>query len=171
MNMKIARLTTLSLAALLLLISVSVGRAQDNAQPKLKASAIQVLMIQSNEVNLPLPFQVALYENTIEQVEKTHKFQHVYRDGDQAAAQVPDLVVLHTNVYGFKKGNEEERQVLTVAGATEIKIHCQFADKSGKSELERDVTGKVRFLGGNLRATNDFAKKVSHIVAENFSGS
>jgi hypothetical protein len=168
MNMKIARLSTLSLVALLLVTTVRSGHAQDNAQPKLKASAIQVLMVQSNEVNLPLPFQIAMYENTIEQVEKTHKFQHVYRDGDQAAAQVPDLVILHTNVHGFKKGNEEERQVLTVAGATEIKVHCQLTDKSGKSELEQDVTGKVRFFGGNLRATYDFAKKVSNIVTQNF---
>jgi hypothetical protein len=168
MNMKTARLGLLSLVALLLLTAVRSGRAQDNAQPKLKASAIQVLMVQSNEVNLPLPFQLAMYENTIEQVEKTHKFQHVYRDGDQAAAQVPDLVILHTNVYGFKKGNEEERQVLTVAGATQIKVHCQLTDKSGKSELEQDVTGKVRFMGGNLRATYDFGKKVSKIVTQNF---
>lgn len=168
MKMKIARLSTLSLVALLLFTAVRSGRAQDNAQPKLKASAIQVLMVQSNEVNLPIPFQIAMYENTIEQVEKTHKFQHVYRDGDQAAAQVPDLVILHTNVHGFKKGSEEERQVLTVAGATEIKVHCQLTDKSGKSELEQDVTGKVRFLGGNLRATYDFAKKVSNIVTQNF---
>ena len=35
--------------------------------------------------------------------------------------------------------------------------------------LERDVTGKVRFFGGNLRATYDFAKKASDIAYENFS--
>jgi hypothetical protein len=146
----------------------SEGSAQEKMQPKIKASAIQILMVESNEVNLPLPFQVALYENMIEQVQKTGKFQHVYRDGDRAAADAPDLVILHTNVFGFKKGNEEERQVTTVAGATQIKVHCHFTDKSGKSELEQDVTGKVRFIGGNLRATYDFGKKVSRIVVNNF---
>lgn len=165
---KVARSTALWIFALLLFIPATWGQTQNNDHPKLKASAIQILMVQSNEVNLPHPFQVALYENTIEQVEKTHKFQHVYRDGDQAAAQVPDLVILRTNVYGFKKGSEEERQVLTVAGSTQIKVHCKFVDKSGNSELESDVTGKVRFLGGNLRATNDFAKKVSHVVSNSF---
>jgi len=165
---KIARSSAALIFGPLLLILATAGSAQNNPHPKLKASAIQILMVQSNEVNLPLPFQVALYENTIEQVEKTHKFEHVYRDGDQAAAQVPDLVILHTNVYGFKKGNEEERQVLTVAGSTQIKVHCQFTDKSGNSELQSDVTGKVRFLGENLRATYDFAKKVSKVVSNNF---
>jgi hypothetical protein len=167
-TMKIAGSSAIWILALLLFVPAPAGHAQDNAHPKLKASSIQILMVQSNEVSLPHPFQVALYENTIEQVEKTHKFQHVYRDGDQAASQVPDLVILRTNVYGFKPGSEEKRQVLTVAGSTQIKVHCQFVDKTGNPELESDVTGKVRFMGGNLRATYDFAKKVSHVVSNNF---
>jgi len=170
MNMKrTARLGAFSFAAILLLLGGASGSAQENMQPKIKASSIQVLMVGSNEVDLPLPFQVALYENVIEQVQKTKKFEHVYRDGDHAAADAPDLIILHTNVFGFKRGSEEERQVTTVAGATQIKVHCQFTDKSGKSVLEQDVTGNVRFLGGNLRATYDFAKKVSDIVVKNFS--
>ncbi|HTS11408.1 MAG TPA: hypothetical protein VMH00_04765 [Candidatus Limnocylindrales bacterium] len=163
-----ARLGAFSFAAILLLGGAS-GSAQESMQPKIKASSIQILMVGSNEVDLPLPFQVALYENVIEQVQKTKKFEHVYRDGDHAAADAPDLIILHTNVFGFKRGSEEERQVTTVAGATQIKVHCQFTDKSGKSVLEQDVTGNVRFLGGNLRATYDFAKKVSDIVVKNFS--
>ncbi|HUJ32054.1 MAG TPA: hypothetical protein VLY23_12290 [Candidatus Acidoferrum sp.] len=169
MNIKgTARLGAFSFVALLLLGSAS-GSAQDSVHPKIKASAIQILMVGSNEVDLPLPFQVALYENVIEQVQKTKKFEHVYRDGDRAAADAPGLVILRTNVFGFKRGSEEERQVTTVAGATQIKVHCQFTDKSGKSLLEQDVTGNVRFIGGNLRATYDFAKKVSQIVVKNFS--
>lgn len=162
------RLSALSFVAVVLLFGVSRGSAQQTVQPKIKASSIQILMVESNEVNLPLPFQVALYENMIEQVEKTKKFQHVYREGDHAAMDAPDLVVLHSNVYGFKKGSEEERQVTTVAGATQIKVHCKFTDKSGKSELEQDLTGNVRFLGGNLRATLDFGKKVAQIVQASF---
>jgi hypothetical protein len=104
----------------------------------------------------------------IEQLQKSGKFQHVYRDGDKAAADASDLVILHSNVFGFKQGSEEARQVTTVAGATHIKVHCTFSDKSGKSELEQDVTGNVYFLGGNLRATLDFAKKVAQLVTEHF---
>ena len=161
-------LSSLALVAVALFFGASSGSAQQTVQPKLKASSIQILMVESNEVTLPLPFQLALYENMIEQVEKTKKFQHVYRDGDHAAADAPDLVVLHSNVYGFKQGSEEKRQVLTVAGATQSKVHCQFADKSGKSELEQDITGNVRFIGGNLRATLDFGKKVAQIVVASF---
>jgi hypothetical protein len=164
--------SSLAFVAVVLLFGVSSGSAQQTTQqtmqPKIKASSIQVLMVESNEVTLPLPFQLSLYENMVEQVEKTKKFEHVYRDGDHAAVDAPDLVILHSNVYGFKQGSEEKRQVLTVAGATQIKVHCQFTDKSGKSELEQDVTGNVRFLGGNLRATFDFGKKVAEIVVQNF---
>jgi|HubBroStandDraft_1064217.scaffolds.fasta_scaffold03093_4 hypothetical protein len=165
-------LISLAFVAVVLLFAASSGSAQQTTppapKPKIKASSIQILMVESNEVKLPLPFQLALYENMIEQVEKTKKFQHVYRDGDHAAADAPDLVVLHSNVYGFKQGSEEKRQVTTVAGATQIKVHCEFYDKSGKSYGDQDVTGNVRFLGGNLRATYDFGKKVAEIVEASF---
>jgi hypothetical protein len=136
--------------------------------PVSKASSIQVLMIQSDEIKLPAEFQVSLYENLIQQLEKKGGFQHVYRDGDKNAASATDLVVLHSTVRGFKKGSEEARQVTTVAGKTSIDVHCQFTDKDGKSLLEQDLNGKVRFFGGNLRATFDFAKKATKVAHDNF---
>ncbi len=39
----------------------------------------------------------------------------------------------------------------------------------GTSLLEQDVNGKVRFFGGNLKATYDFAKKAAHVANQNFS--
>jgi hypothetical protein len=135
-------------------------------QPKLTNTSIQILMVRSDELKLPMAFQMALYENLVEQIEKTKKFQHVYRDGDQNAANAPDLVVLHSDVFGFKQGSEEARQVTTVVGATHIKVHCEFIDKaSGKTQISQDITGNVYFLGGNLRATLDFAKKAAQIVS------
>ncbi len=154
--------------ALVLLSTGSTALAQDKAQTKIQASSIQILAVQSDEVKLPIEFQLALYENLIEQVQKANKFQHVYRDGDTAAASADNLVILHSNVYGFKHGSEGKRQVTTVTGATQIKVHCLFTDKAGKSELAQDVTGNVRFIGGNLRATYDFAKKVAQIAVTNF---
>jgi hypothetical protein len=132
-------------------------------------SAIQVLMIQSDEIKLPAEFQISLYENLIQQIEKQGGFQHVYRDGDHNATAVADLVVLHSTVRGFKKGNEMARQVTTVAGKTSIDVHCQFTDKDGKRVLERDLNGKVMFFGGNLRATLDFAKKAAKLAHDNFA--
>jgi hypothetical protein len=35
--------------------------------------------------------------------------------------------------------------------------------------LVRDITGKVRFFGGNLKAAYDFAKKAAKVADENFS--
>ncbi len=146
----------------------SAASAQDQPAAKAKASSIQIAMVQSDEVKLPIEFQLALYENLVEQIQKTNKFQHVYRDGDKDATSAPDLVVLHSNVYGFKKGSEEKRQVTTVAGKTEIKVHVQATDKDGKAVVSQDVQGQVRFIGGNLRATLDFAKKVAQVLVNNF---
>jgi hypothetical protein len=161
------------LAISILFLSASAGatnvQAQTATPPAKKASAIQVLMIQSDEIKLPAEFQISLYENLIQQLEQKGGFQHVYRDGDHNADGVTDLVILHSTVRGFKKGSEMERNVTTVAGKTSIDIHCQFTDKDGKSVLERDLNGKVRFLGGNLRATLDFAKKGAKLAHDNFA--
>ena len=93
----------------------------------------------------------------------------MYRDGDRNAAAEPDLIALQCTVQKFEKGSEKMRQVTTVAGATSITLRCQFRDKGGIALLERNITGKVRFFGGNLKATYDFAKKAANIAGENFS--
>lgn len=155
---------------LVLTFSLATPKWRVQATPPLvsKASAIQVLMIQSDEIKLPVEFQISLYEHLIQQLEKKGGFQRVYRDGDKNAAGVADLVVLHSTVRGFKKGSEMAREVTTVTGETSIDVHCQFTDKDGKSVLESDLNGKVMFFGGNLRATFDFAKKAAKLAHDNF---
>jgi hypothetical protein len=158
-----------TLTVTVLLIAGSPLSAQEHRSPKIKASAIQVEMIQSDEISLPAEFQVALYENLVRQLEKKGGFGKVFRDGDRGATNHADLVVLHSTVRGFKAGSERTRQVTTVAGATSITIHCQFTKPDGTSLIEQDVNGKVRFFGGNLKATYDFAKKAADVAHENFS--
>jgi len=131
-----------------------------------KPTGVEVEMVQSNEVKLPAEFQVALYENLVQQLQKKRKFEHIYRDGDRNATERPDTIVLHSTVEGFKQGSERERQVTTVAGTTSIRVHCRFSDMEGHTLLERDLKGKVRFFGGNLRATSDFAKKAASAAQE-----
>jgi hypothetical protein len=145
-------------------------QAQDRWPAKINASAITVMMIQSDEVKLPAEFQVSLYENLIQQLQKNGGFHRVYREGDRSSADVPDRIVLRSTVRGFKKGSEMARDVTTVAGATSITVRCEFTDNNdGQLLLARDVKGNVRFLGGNLRATYDFAKKAAGVARENFS--
>ena len=160
----------MSLAAVLCFATSNASaQAAAASMPKTKASSIQVVMVQSDEVKLPIAFQLSLYEQLIDQLTKTGKFQHIYRDGDKAAGDASDTVVLQSNVFGFKQGSEEKRQVTTVAGATQIKVHIKFVDKGGKVVFEQDVTGNVRFIGGNLRATFDFAKKTAEIAVANLT--
>jgi len=132
------------------------------------SSAIEVEMIQPGEINLPAEFQVALYENLVQQLQKEGGFSQVYRDGNRNATDASDLVILHTVVTSFKKGSELERNLTTVGGATSVTVHCKFTDKEGKVLLERDINGKVRLFGDNLKATNDFAKKVAKAASEHF---
>ncbi len=136
---------------------------------KIDGSAIEIMMIESGEITLPAEFQISLYENLVEQMRKKGGFQRVYRDGERDSATAPDLVILRSTVRGFKKGSEMARQVTTVSGATAITVHCAFTDKDGRLVLARDIKGNVRFFGGNLRATYDFAKKAAKVAHENIA--
>ena len=144
------------------------GSEQSTAQ-KLSASAIQIERTEpSKDLVIPEDFRVATYENVILQLETTKKFQHVYRSGDRTAANAPDLVIMRLVPEAYKAGSQKEREVTTVAGSTSIKIKLTFSDKSGKVLMEKEIEGKVRFFGENLRATYDLAKKVAAVVNESF---
>jgi hypothetical protein len=136
---------------------------------KLTASAIQVERTDPPpDLVIPEDFRVATYENVILQLDKTKKFQHIYRSGDRNAASVPDLVILRMIPSAFKEGSQKKREVTTVSGSTAIKMTVQFSNRDGKVLLEKEIEGKVRFFGENLRATYDFAKKVAQVVNDNF---
>jgi len=136
---------------------------------KLTASAIQLeRIVPPADLLIPEDTRISVYENVILQLIKTKKFQHVYRSGDRTAADAPDLVILHLIPEAFKPGSQKEREVITIAGATSIKVKVQLTSREGKVLLEKDVEGKVRFYGENLRATYDLAKKVAGVVKGSF---
>jgi hypothetical protein len=135
---------------------------------KFSATAIQIAKIESEEVKLPAEFQMALYENLIDEVRKTGKFQRIFRDGERGAQDLKDLVTLRSTVRGFKEGSARARQVTTVAGATSIKMRLQIAARDGRLLVDRDIEGKVRFFGENLRATHNLAKAVAKIISQTF---
>jgi hypothetical protein len=92
----------------------------------------------------------------------------VYRSGDRVAAGAPDLLILHTEVQSSKQGSQKEREVTTVAGATTIKTSVLVVTRDGRTVVNREVEGKVRFFGENLNATNDFAKNVAEMIRPTF---
>lgn len=154
------------LAVALLLGAARPAAAQKKA--RFSADAVQIAYVASEDVKLPPEFQVALYENLIEEIKKTGRVKQVFRDGEAGADAVKDLVVLHSTVTGFKQGSAMARQVTTVAGATKIRVRVQMTTRDGRLILDREVEGSVRFFGENLRATYDFAKDVAKLVKQNF---
>lgn len=150
------------------LLAQTPGPATQQPQ-KLKASAIQLERTDPPEdLFIPEDTRIAVYENVILQLTKTKKFQRVYRSGDRTAANEPDLVILRLMPHAFKAGSQKQREVTTVSGATSIKVKAQFSSRDGKVLLEKDLEGKVRFYGENLRATYDLAKKVGALVNNTF---
>jgi hypothetical protein len=139
------------------------------APPQFSASAILIERTNTPE-NLAIPddFRVATFEYVVQQVSRTHCFKTIYRSGDSRAKAVPDLVTLRMEAQGYQKGSEAVRGATTVKGWTSLKVNVVITDASGKTLVEKEVQGRVRFMGENLNATYDLGKKVAGVVRDNF---
>lgn len=130
------------------------------------AWAIQVEPVQAEAGQLPADFSMAIYEDLLARLEKSNRFQHVYRSGDHEAKNIPNLLVLHMTLLNFEQGNETERAVTTVKGSTKVQVRLKVAPRDGAPLVEKDVQGTVRFFGENLKATDALAKRIAKTLRE-----
>ena len=128
--------------------------------------SVQVDRVNPGDIELAYSFQVAIYENLLEELDKTKQFKQVFRDGDRKANEVPNLLVLKTTVEKYTPGNETRRAVTTVSGATKLTVRSQLLTREGKIVLERTVNGDVRFFGSNLRATHNLARNIAKEIKQ-----
>src|SRR5215469_13290743 len=133
---------------------------------------IEVEQVDPGSLDLPDSFQIAIYENLVDELNKTKQFRQVFREGDHSASEVPDLLVLKTTVEKYAPGSETRRAVTTVSGATKLTVRSQLLTREGRVVLERTVDGNVRFFGGDLRATHNLAANIAKSIKESsWSGS
>jgi len=123
--------------------------------------SLQVDKVNPGDLDVAGAFQIAIYENLLQEMNKAAQFQQVFRDGDQKASDVPNLLVLKTTVEKYSPGSETKRAVTTVSGATKLTVRSQLCTREGKVVVERTVNGNVRFFGSNLRATHNLAHNIA----------
>ena len=144
----------------------AVGTCIAGSKPAAQASAttkpnVLVEKLSPGETNIDPAFQEAIYENLIEELGKTKRFNQVFRSGDRKANEASDLLILKTEVEKYKAGSETRRAVTTFAGATKLQVNSRLCTKDGQVIFQSLVDGNVRFLGGNLRATHNLARHVA----------
>jgi hypothetical protein len=137
--------------------------------PQPGASAILIELIAAGDSKITPEFLYATYEQMVSQVEKSGTFREVYRSGDTRAKDAPDMFTLRTTVGKFKQGSETERQLTTVLGWSRVEVDAVVTDKNGKTLLEKKVVGKVRFMGDNLKVTNDLGKELAKLLRASFT--
>ena len=161
-----------SLALLMFLAVPALMPGQNSspaASPKLHASAIQIELIEVGDVSIPAEFRYAIYERLFERVRESNTFKMVFRSGDKAAKDYPDLVTLHTTLEAFKEGSQTQREMVPVfAGTTKVDISAQVTGPDGKPILDRKIAAKVRMFGENIYVTNDVAKRITKMLHESF---
>jgi hypothetical protein len=126
--------------------------------------SVQVDQVDSRNVDLAYSFQIAIYENLVDELNKTKRFEHVFREGDRSAGEAANLLVLKTTVEKYTRGSETQRAVTSVSGATKLTVRTQLVTRDGKVAFERTVDGKVRFFGSNLRATHNLAHNMAKAI-------
>src|SRR5271163_371857 len=80
--------------------------------------SVQVDKVDPGDVSIESAFQMAIYENLLDEMAKTKRFKQVFRSGDRDASAVPELLILKTTVQKYSAGSETKRAVTTVSGAT-----------------------------------------------------
>ena len=128
--------------------------------------SVQVERIDPGDLGLAHSFQIAIYENLLEELKKTKRFKYVLREGDRNASEIPALLILKTTVVKYTPGSETQRAVTTVSGATKLTVRSQLVTREGRIVLESTVNGDVRFFGSNLRATHNLARNVSKVIQQ-----
>ena len=134
--------------------------------------SVQIDQVDPGNLDLASSFQIAIYENLVEELKKRKQFLQVFREGDLNSSEVPNLLVLKTTVEKYTPGSETRRAVTTVSGATKLSVRSQLLTREGKVVLGRTVNGDVRFLGSNLRATHNLAHNIAKTIKQSsWSGS
>lgn len=126
--------------------------------------SVQVDNIDAGDVNIEPAFRMAIYENLVQELTRKNQFRQVFRDGDRNAHGAGDLLILKTVVQSYQPGSETKRAVTTFGGATKLRVIARFCTPDGQVVLERSGYGKVRFFGGNLRATQNRAHNIAKAV-------
>jgi hypothetical protein len=141
--------------------SPSAGSARPKSPP---ASAILVEPVDSGDVNIPAEFRLAVYEDIVEKLQSSGIYARVFRSGDHRADGIAGLLTLNTEVEKFKAGNQPEREIVTVLGATTVKLGVRLSTRDGAILVDKEVEGKVRFFGENLGVIHDTAKRITELL-------
>ncbi len=155
--LRIVALGALVVGAFSLLPASAAAAKADTAQ----AWSIQVDEVQLGDVNLPSDFRMAIYEELVQELTRQKQFTQVYRAGDKNAEAASNLLILKTTMRKYSAGNETQRAVTTVTGATKLNVRSQLFTRDGKLVLEYFVDGNVRFMGSNMHATHVLAHNVA----------
>ena len=161
-------------AGVTIALALSVGLAGQTATAKSSGGtsgsdpqwSVQVERIDPGHMDLAHSFQVAIYENLLEELTKTKRFKQVLRKGDSKAGQLPNLLILKTKLVKYTRGSETQRAVTTVSGATKLSVQSQLITRDGNIVLDRSVQGNVRFFGSNFRATHNLARNIAKVIKQ-----
>jgi len=151
--------------------SVNPGASAGSAKPVAPISSASFRKLPAlvepldTDVSIPPEFRYAIYEALIDRLSTAGFFSDVYRSGDRRAKSAADLVTVHTRVEKFRQGNQTERELITVAGATKVTVTVTLGRQNGAILQAYKATGDVRFFGENLGVALNLAKRITSTLS------
>src|ERR1700687_1056263 len=70
--------------------------------------SVQGERIDPGGLGLAHSFQIAIYENLLEELKKTKRFKYVLREGDRKASEIPDSLILKTMGMKYTPASEPQ---------------------------------------------------------------
>ena len=114
--------------------------------------SVQVDQVDPGTLDLSYSFQVAIYENLLDELKKTKQFQQVFRDGDHKASEVPNLLVLKTTVEKYTSWQRnaacgDHREWRHEVNSAESTPYTRRQSRSGANRERRSPLLRQQYAG------------------------
>ena len=70
------------------------ARSDSKSEKSATHWSVQIEQVDSGNLELAYSFQIAIYENLVDELKKAKQFSQVFRDGDLKASEVPNLLMI-----------------------------------------------------------------------------
>jgi hypothetical protein len=121
---------------------------------------------------MPAAYAAELYEATLVQLDRSHRFAAVWRDGDLRTG--PSAATVTTTITRVRKGNAGVRGAVPVLGMvigkTSIEADVRLTDADGTRLFDATVKGSKSMPGESIGASKSFARQLDRSMGRTDRG-
>lgn len=131
---------------------------------------IRVTAPVSDQEDLPSAYRMLVYEHLVDRLQKSKKFDFVYREGESDTDRRCAQYAVELSLTGFKQGSQVKRATMgpvgMFVGATQMDFDVKVSDAQGNIALRQQGKASVHTESESITVTDRVAKKLSKRILE-----